>query len=46
MIEFNPMGSIVIGDLTNLSSSTMEKNLFGVSETVESLFALYLVCEI
>lgn len=38
------MGAIVIGDLTNLSLSLNEDNLCGVSDVVDSLFSLYIVC--
>lgn len=38
------MASTVIGDITNLSCSLNNENLYGVTDAIESLFTLYIVC--
>lgn len=40
------MACVVIGDLSNLSLRLNKENFFGVKDAVESLLALYIVCNI
>lgn len=38
------MATVVIGDITNLTCSIDNKNLYGVTDVLESLYTLYIVC--
>lgn len=38
------MAAIVIGDISYLSSSLIKNNHCGVSDALESLYSLYIVC--
>lgn len=40
------MASIVLGDITNFSCSLNKDSLCGVSDAIESLFTLFIVCYI
>lgn len=40
------MAAVVIGDVAHYSGCVNKKNLCGVSDAVESLFYLYMVCYI